>query len=143
MKKRKTIEAKDIADLIGYSSALVHKMILWEDEDIKLWLKKHATPRKKYVFGKIKEFQQKAHENRVGRKRSNNSKTPLERNINDLVREKKQNELFIIEEKISRLEEDIKSVIFDREMNSKLQALYIKRKCLHQFLGIKDDTYTE
>ena len=143
MKKRKTIEAKDIADLIGYSSALVYKMILWEDADIKIWLKKHSTPRKRYVFGKIKEFQQKAHENKVGRKRSMDSKSLLERNINDLVREKKQNELFIINEKISRLEEDIKAVIFDREMNSQLQALYIKRKCLHQFLGIKDDTYTE
>ena len=86
MKKTKTIEAKDIADLIGYSSALVYKMILLEDDDIKLWIKKHDTPRKRYVFAKIKEFQKKAHENRVGRKRSMDSKSPLERNINDLVR---------------------------------------------------------
>ena len=143
MKKRKTIEAKDIADLIGYSRALVYKMILWEDDDIKLWLKKHSTPRSRYVFCKIKEFQRKAHENRVGRKRSMDKKNPLERNINDLVREKKQNELFIVNEKISRLEEDMAAVVFDREINSQLQALYIKRKCLHQFLGIKDDTYTE
>ena len=143
MKKNKTIEAKDIANLIGYSRALVYKMILWEDEDIKLWLKKHSTPRKMYVFGKIKEFKHKAQENRVCRKRSNANKSLLERNINDLVREKKQNELFIIEEKIARLEEDMKAVIFDREINSQLQALYIKSKCLHQFLGIKDDTYTE
>ena len=143
MKKRKTIEAKDIAELIGYSRALVYKMILWDDEDIKLWLKKHHTPRSRYVFGKIKEFQQKAHENRVGRKRSMDKKSLLERNINDLVREKKQNELFIIEEKISRLEADMAAVVFDREINSQLQALYIKRKCLHQFLGIKDDAKTE
>ena len=143
MKKTKTIEAKDIANLIGYSRALVYKMILWDDEDIKLWLKKHYTPRKRYVFAKIKEFQRKAHENRVGRKRSMDKKSPLERNINDLVREKKQNELFIINEKISRLEEDMKELVFDREINSQLQALYIKRKCLHQFLCIKDETYTE
>ena len=143
MKKTKTIDAKDIADLIGYSRALVYKMILWEDEDIKLWIKKHATTRKRYVFAKIKEFQRKAHENRVCRKRSMDNKSLLERNINDLVREKKQNELFIINEKISRLEEDMKAVVFDREINSQLQALYIKRKCLYQFLGIKDDTYTE
>ena len=143
MKKTKTIEAKDIAYLIGYSRALVYKMILWEDEDIKLWLNKHATPRKRYVFAKIKEFQYKAYENRVGRKRSMDNKSLLERNINDLVREKKQNELFIINEKISRLEEDMKAVVFDREINSQLQVLYIKRKCLHQFLGIKDETYTE
>lgn len=143
MKKNKTIEARDIAYLIGYSSALVYKMILWEDEDIKLWLKKHGTPRKRYVFCKIKEFQKKAHENKVGRKRSNYNKSILERNINDLVREKKQNELFIINEKITHLEADMKAVIFDREINSQLQVLYIKRKCLHQFLGIKDETYTE
>ena len=143
MKKTKTMDAKDIADLIGYSSALVYKMILLEDEDIKLWLKKHSTPRKRYVFGKIKEFQHKAHENKVGRKRSMDNKSLLERNINDLVREKKQNELFIIEEKISRLEADMAAVVFDREINSQLQALYIKRRCLRQFLGIKDETYTE
>ena len=143
MKKDKTIDAKDIAYLIGYSRALVYKMILWEDEDIKLWLKKHSTPRSRYVFGKIKEFQQKAHENKVGRKRIMDNKSLLERNINDLVREKKQNELFIIEEKISRLEADMAAVVFDREINSQLQALYIKQKCLHKFLGIKDDTYTE
>ena len=71
------------------------------------------------------------------------SKSLLERNINDLVREKKQNELFIIEEKISRLDADMAAVVFDREINSQLQALYIKRKCLHKFLGIKDETYTE
>ena len=143
MKKRKTIEAKDIAYLIGYSRALVYKMILWEDENIKLWLKKHNTPRKRYVFGKIKEFQQKAHKNKIVRERNNANKSLLERNINDLVREKKQNELFIINEKISRLEADMAAVVFDREINSQLQALYIKRKCLHQFLGIKDETYTE
>ena len=143
MKKTKTIEAKDIANLIGYSRALVYKMILWEDDEIKLWIKKHATPRKRYVFAKIKEFQRKAHENIVGRKRSMDNKSLLERNINDLVREKKQNELFIINEKISRLEADMAAVVFDREINSQLQALYIKRKCLHQFLGIKDETYTE
>ena len=138
MKKIKTIEAKDIADLIGYSRALVYKMILLDDEDIKLWLKKHHTPRSRYVFGKIKEFQRKAHENRVDRKRSMDKKSLLERNINDLVREKKQNELFIIEEKIARMEDDMAAVVFDREINSKLQALYIKRKCLHHFLGIND-----
>ena len=143
MKKIKTIEAKDIADLIGYSRALVYKMILLDDEDIKLWLKKHHTPRSRYVFSKIKEFQRKAYENRVDRKRSMDKKSLLERNINDLVREKKQNELFIIEEKIARMEEDMAAVVFDREINSQLQALYIKRRCLHQFLGIKDETYTE
>ena len=143
MKKNKTIDAKDIAYLIGYSRALVYKMILLEDDDIKLWLKKHSTPRSRYVFGKIKEFQHKVYENRVDMKRNNANKSLLESNINDLVREKKQNELFIIEEKISRLEEDMKAVVFDREINSQLQALYIKRKCLHDFLGIKDETYTE
>ena len=146
MKKNKTIEAKDISYLIGYSRALVYKMILWEDEDIKLWLKKHYTPRSRYVFCKIKEYQQQIRDRGEIRRQRNGvkyDKSLLERNINDLVREKKQNELFIIEEKISHLEEDMKAVIFDREINSQLQALYIKRKFLHQFLGIKDDTYTE
>ena len=143
--KTSKINPDDVAKLIGYTKHTVYKMILWDDEEIILWLKKHKTPRSRYVFGKIKAFQQKAHDRRTGRKRKErmNDKKPLERNINDLAREKKQNELCIINEKIARLEADMKAVVFDREINSKLQALYIKRKCLHQFLGIKDETYTE
>ena len=143
--KTNKINPDDVAKLIGYTKHTIYKMILWNDEDIILRLKKHKTPRQRYVFRKIKEFQKQAHEKRTGRKRKERlkDKNLLERNINDLVREKKRNELFIINEKISRLEADMKAVIFDREINSQLQALYIKRKCLHQFLGIKDDTYTE
>ena len=98
------------------------------------------------MFCKIKEYKQQIRDRGEIRRRRNEEKYDkilLECNINDLVREKKQNELFIVNEKISRLEADMKAVVFDREINSQLQALYIKRKCLHQFLGIKDDTYTE
>ena len=146
MKTNKTIKLRDIAALIGYSERAARDLTRRTDEDIKLWLKKHSTPRARYVFCKIKEYQQQIHDRGEIRRRSDGvkyDKSLLECNINDLVREKKQNELFIIEEKISRLEEDMKAVIFDREINSQLQALYIKLKCLHQFLGIKDGTYTE
>lgn len=146
MKTNKTIKLRDIAALIGYSNRAAHDLTRRTDADIKLWLKKHSTPRARYVFGKIKEYQQQIQDRgEISRQRnvSNYDKILLERNINDLVREKKRNELFIINEKISRLEEDMKAVIFDREINSQLQALYIKRKCLHQFLGIKDKTKTE
>ena len=143
--KTNKINPDDVAKLIGYTKHTVYKMIVWDDEEIILWLKKHKTPRSRYVFDKIKAFQKQARDRGTGRKRKErvNNKTLLERNINDLAREKKQNELFIINEKISRLEADMKAVVFDREINSQLQALYIKRKCLHQFLGIKDETYTE
>ena len=57
--KTSKINPDDVAKLIGYTKHTVYKMILWEDEDIKLWIKKHATPRKRYVFAKIKEFQHK------------------------------------------------------------------------------------
>ena len=143
MKTNKTIKLRDIAALIGYSNRAASDLSRKTDADIKLWLKKHGTPRARYVFGKIKEFKHKAQENRVCRKRRMDNKSLLERNINDLVRENKQNELFIIEEKIARLEANMKAVVFDREINSQLQALYIKRRCLHKFLGIKDETYTE
>lgn len=146
MKTNKTIKLRDISELIGYSNRAASDLTRKTDKDIRLWLKKHNTPRARYVFGKIKEYQKQIQYRGEIIKRSNGAKYDkilLERNINDLVREKKQNELFIIKEKISRLEEDMKAVIFDREINSQLQSLYIKRKCLHQFLGIKDDTYTE
>ena len=146
MKENKTIKLRDIAALIGYSEHSARDLTRRTDDDIKLWLKKHNTPRARYVFEKIKEYQQQIRDRgeiRIQRNGVKYDKSLLERNINDLVREKKQNELFIINEKISRLEEDMKAVIFDREINSQLQALYIKRKCLHQFLGIKDDTYIE
>ena len=131
------INADDVAKLIGYTRHTVYDITQKSDEYIMMWLKKHKIHRAKYVFSQIKAYQEQV------RKRKVYDKSPQERNINDLVREKKQNDLFIINEKISRLEEDMKTVIFDREINSRLQSLYIKRKCLHQFLGIKDDTYTE
>ena len=146
MKTNKTIKLRDIAALIGYSNRAASDLSRRTDADIKLWLKKHSTQRARYVFCKIKEYQQQIRDRGEIRKQSNSikyDKSMLERNINDLVREKKQNELFIVNEKISRLEEDMKAVIFDREINSQLQALYIKRRCLHQFLGIKDEIYTE
>ena len=131
------INTDDVAKLIGYTKYTVYKLTLKSDEYITLWLKKHKIQRAKYVFGLIKAYQAQV------RKRKVYDKSPLERNINDLEREKKQNELFIIEEKIARLEEDMAAVVFDREINSQLQALYIKRKCLHKFLGIKDEAKTE
>ena len=146
MKTNKTIKLRDIAELIGYSEHAASNLMRRTDADIKLWLKKHSTPRARYVFDKIKEYQQQIRDRGEIRRQRNSvkyDKSLLERNINDLVREKKQNELFIIEEKIARLEEDMAAVVFDSEINSQLQALYIKRKCLHQFLCIKDETYTE
>ena len=146
MKKNKTLKLLDISALIGYSNRAASDLSRKTDADIKLWLKKHSTPRARYVFGKIKEYQQQIRDRGKIRRQLNGvkyDKSLLERNINDLVREKRQNELFIINEKISRLEADMAAVVFDREINSQLQVLYIKRKCLHQFLGIKDETYTE
>ena len=146
MKTNKTIKLRDISALIVYSQRATRDLTRRTDDYIKLWLKKHNTPRARYVFGKIKEYQKQIQDRGEIRRQSNGvkyDKRLLERNINDLVREKKQNDLFIINEKISRLEEDMKAVIFDREINSQLQVLYIKRRCLHKFLCIKDDTYTE
>ena len=131
------INPDDVAKLIGYTKYTVYKLTLKSDEYIMLWLKKHKTPRAKYVFTQIKAYQEQV------RKRKVFDKSPQERNINDLVRENKRNELFIINGKISRLEEDMAAVVFDREINSQLQALYIKRKCLHQFLGINDEAKAE
>ena len=135
--KTSKINPDDVAKLIGYTKYTVYKLTLKSDEYITLWLKKHKIPREKYVFGLIKEYQLQV------RKRKVFDKSPLERNINDLEREKKQNELFIIEEKIARLEGDMAAVVFDREINSQLQALYVKRRCLYQFLGIKDEAKAE
>ena len=135
--KTNKINPDDVAKLIGYTKYTVYKLTLKSDEYIMLWLKKHKIPRAKYVFCQIKAYQSQV------RKRKVCYKCPLERNINDVVSEKKQNELFIVNEKIARLTEDMKAVIFDRDINSKLQALYIKRKCLHQFLGIKDEAKAE
>ena len=139
MKTMKTskINPDDVAKLIGYTKYTVYKLTLKSDEYITLWLKKHKIPRAKYVFVLIKAYQLQV------RKRKVYDKSPLERNIKDLEREKKQDELFIINEKISRLEEDMKAVVFDREINSQLQALYIKRACAMDYLGMKVDAKTE
>lgn len=62
---------------------------------------------------------------------------------NVIARRKKEEELRQIEERIEQLEADMAAVVFDREINSKLQALYIKRKCAREWLGIKDDGIIE
>ena len=135
--KTNKINPDDVAKLIGYTKYTVYKLTLKSDEYITLWLTKHKIPRAKYVFSQIKAYQEQVHKRKVC------DKSPQERNINDLTREKKQNELFIINEKISRLEANMKSVIFDREINSQLQALYVKRACVMNYLGIKVEAKTE
>lgn len=58
---------------------------------------------------------------------------------NVIARRKKEEELRQIEERIEKLEAKMDAVLFDREINSQLQALYIKRRCVREWLGIKDD----
>lgn len=62
---------------------------------------------------------------------------------NVIARRKKEEELRQIEERIEQLEAKMAAVIFDREINSQLQALYIKRRCVREWLGIKDDGIIE
>ena len=62
---------------------------------------------------------------------------------NVIARRKKEEELRQIEERIEQLEADMAAVVFDREINSQLQALYIKRRCAREWLGIKDDGIIE
>lgn len=62
---------------------------------------------------------------------------------NVIARQQKEDELQQIEERIAKLEAEMAAVVFDREINSKLQALYIKRKCVSEWLGIKDDGIIE
>lgn len=57
---------------------------------------------------------------------------------NVIARRQKEEELRQIEERIEQLEADMAAVVFDREINSQLQALYIKRRCVSEWLGIKD-----
>ena len=62
---------------------------------------------------------------------------------NVIARRKKEEELRQIEERIEQLESDMAAVVFDREINSQLQALYIKRRCAREWLGIKDESIVE
>lgn len=62
---------------------------------------------------------------------------------NVIARRKKEEELRQIEERIAKLEAEMAAVVFDREINSQLQALYIKRKCVREWLGVKDESITE
>ena len=57
---------------------------------------------------------------------------------NMIARRKKEEELHQIEERIEQLEANMAAVVFDRAINSQLQSLYIKRKCVSEWLGIKD-----
>ena len=91
--KTNKINPDDVAKMIGYTKYKVYQLTRKSDEYIMLWMKKHKTPRAKYVFGLIKAYQLQV------RKRKVCDKSPHERNINDVVRGKKQNELFTVNEK--------------------------------------------
>ena len=62
---------------------------------------------------------------------------------NVIARRQKEEELRQIEERIEQLEAEMAAVVFDREINSQLQALYIKRRCVREWLGIKDEGIIE
>lgn len=62
---------------------------------------------------------------------------------NVIERRKKEEELRQIEERIEQLEAKMAAVVFDREINSQLQALYVRRKCTRECLGIKDNAIVE
>lgn len=62
---------------------------------------------------------------------------------NVIARLQKEEELRQIEERIEQLEAKMAAVVFDREINNQLQALYVKRKCIREWLGIKDSAIVE
>lgn len=62
---------------------------------------------------------------------------------NVIARRQKEDELRQIEGRIEKLEADMAAVVFDREINSQLQALYLKRKCAREWLGINDEAIVE
>ena len=62
---------------------------------------------------------------------------------NVIARRQKEDELRQIEELIIQLEKEMAAVVFDRDINSKLQSLYIKRRCAREWLGIKDNGIIE
>lgn len=62
---------------------------------------------------------------------------------NAIARRQKEDELIQIEERIAMLEEKMAALVFDRDINSQLQAMYIKRRCVREWLGIKDDGIIE
>lgn len=62
---------------------------------------------------------------------------------NIIARRQKEEELRQIEERIEQLEEKMASVVFDRDINSQLQSLYVKRKYVREWLGIKDEGIIE
>lgn len=62
---------------------------------------------------------------------------------NIIARLQKEEELRKIEEQIEQLEAEMAAVVFDRDINSQLQALYLKRRCAREWLGIKDSAIVE
>lgn len=62
---------------------------------------------------------------------------------NVIARRQKEEELHQIDERIKQLEDDMAAVVFDRDINSQLQALYIKRRYVREWLGIKDEGIVE
>ena len=81
----------------------------------------------------------KEHDAKVkSRKRDGKFGSFTKDSANVIEQRKKYEELRQIEEQINKLEKEMEAVVFDRDINSQLQALYIKRRYVREWLGIKD-----
>lgn len=95
-----------------------------------------------YLFEKNREFAKYKHARALKireSKRDGKYCSACRDSANEVARKRKEEELRQIEERIAVLENEMMAVVFDRDINSKLQALYIKRRCVREWLGIKDN----
>ena len=145
---------KQLAEMLGVPQRNLQRTIMMRNKWSAFLERKGYNGKSKAEFLRLFEINRervKQMKERAAKIKSSNrdgkyggfSKDSAKDSANVIARRKKEEELRQIEERIEQLEADMAAVVFDREINSQLQALYIKRRCAREWLGIKDESIVE
>lgn len=141
---------RQLADMLGVSARTL-QYVLMKRKTWSSYLEKIGyNGKSKECFLRLFELNREngrcRHENSAKaqeRKREGKCGSFSRESPNVIALRKKEKELLQIEEEIKQLEADMEALVFDRDINSKLQALYLKRRCVREWLGIKDNGIVE
>lgn len=137
---------KQLAEMLGVPQVTLQRTIMMRNKWSAFLERNGYNGKRKEYFLRLFDInrehakQMKEHAAKIkSSKRDGKYGSFVKDSANVIARRKKEEELRQIEERIEQLEAKMAAVIFDREINSQLQALYIKRRCVREWLGINND----
>ena len=137
---------KQLAEMLGVQKMTLHRIIMMRNKWSAFLERNGYNGKSKEYFLRLFEINRehvKQMKERAAKIKSSKRDGKFggfsKESPNVIARRQKEEELRQIEERIEQLEAKMAAVIFDREINSQIQALYIKRRCAREWLGIKDE----